>query len=334
METGDIRTGRKRFCLLLPGRPPGRIFRWSSFWNLTGSGTRFGTTRPFTFFCVGTACTDRHFQSTDLERTANFFVKVSISAQGVQREQSMVRVELGAAGCRANDFRRRRLCVFRRHGSERCHFSRTWGGTRRHCVAMWHLGFWAFGQRGRRHLSPFARRIDEAAIWVYETWPLSASWCGLLFTETWIYRAGGVRDGFSSRIHSGGITGKDLHRSPTAPWGSETMLDTFPSTSMLTLPSMLCSPSPPQMAQRVTLRKRQPYNTTSNRRRVVKTPGGKLVVHHLKKLPSQPKCGDCGEGLAGIPALRPREYANISKRQKTVQRAYGGSRCAGCVKNR
>lgn len=38
-----------------------------------------------------------------------------------------------------------------------------------------------------------------------------------------------------------------------------------------------------KMAQRVTLRKRQPYNTTSNRRRVVKTPGGKLVVHHLKK---------------------------------------------------
>ncbi len=39
-----------------------------------------------------------------------------------------------------------------------------------------------------------------------------------------------------------------------------------------------------RMAQRVTLRKRTPYNTTSNRRRVVKTPGGKLVVHHIKKL--------------------------------------------------
>ncbi len=39
-----------------------------------------------------------------------------------------------------------------------------------------------------------------------------------------------------------------------------------------------------EMAQRVTLRKRTPYNTTSNRRRVVKTPGGKLVVHHIKKL--------------------------------------------------
>ncbi|RUP43240.1 hypothetical protein BC936DRAFT_137438 [Jimgerdemannia flammicorona] len=35
-----------------------------------------------------------------------------------------------------------------------------------------------------------------------------------------------------------------------------------------------------------------------------------------------------------IPALRPRQYANISKRQKTVNRAYGGSRCAHCVRNR
>ncbi|KAF5372480.1 hypothetical protein D9758_005159 [Tetrapyrgos nigripes] len=88
------------------------------------------------------------------------------------------------------------------------------------------------------------------------------------------------------------------------------------------------------MAQRVTLRKRTPYNTTSNRRRVVKTPGGRLVVHHLKKPASQPKCGDCGIGLPGVPALRPRQYATISKRQKSVNRAYGGSRCATCVKSR
>ena len=110
------------------------------------------------------------------------------------------------------------------------------------------------------------------------------------------------------------------------------------------------------MAQRVTIRKRTPYNTTSNRRRVVKTPGGKLVYHHLKKLPTAPKCGDCGIALPGVrivlavtlsillnacsmlceqvPALRPRKYATISKTRKTVRRAYGGSRCAGCVKQR
>ena len=88
------------------------------------------------------------------------------------------------------------------------------------------------------------------------------------------------------------------------------------------------------MAQRVTIRRRNPYNTTSNRRRIVKTPGGRLVYHHLKKPGTAPKCGDCGIALPGIPALRPRQYATVSKRIKTVRRAYGGSRCGDCVKSR
>ncbi|KAG5461107.1 MAG: hypothetical protein BJ554DRAFT_6749 [Olpidium bornovanus] len=125
------------------------------------------------------------------------------------------------------------------------------------------------------------------------------------------------------------------------------------------------------MAQRLTYRRRLSYNTKSNRVRVVKTPadcpralpfpiaGGKLVYHHIKKRGTAPKCGDCGIKLPGrsplwspgryksdtichripfaccqIPALRPHEYAQISKRQKTVQRAYGGSRCGKCVRDR
>jgi len=35
-----------------------------------------------------------------------------------------------------------------------------------------------------------------------------------------------------------------------------------------------------------------------------------------------------------VPALRPREYSQISRPKKNVSRAYGGSRCAGCVKDR
>lgn len=35
-----------------------------------------------------------------------------------------------------------------------------------------------------------------------------------------------------------------------------------------------------------------------------------------------------------VPALRPREYSQISRPKKTVQRAYGGSRCANCVRDR
>ncbi|KAK7513986.1 60S ribosomal protein eL34 [Phyllosticta citriasiana] len=87
-------------------------------------------------------------------------------------------------------------------------------------------------------------------------------------------------------------------------------------------------------SSRLTYRRRNPYNTRSNKVRVIKTPGGALRYLHLKKRAAPPKCGDCGSKLAGIPALRPREYATISRPQKTVQRAYGGSRCASCVKDR
>jgi len=66
----------------------------------------------------------------------------------------------------------------------------------------------------------------------------------------------------------------------------------------------------------------------------VKTPGGKLSVHYRTKVAKGPKCGDCGSKINGVPHLRPKEYHRISKRQKTVTRAYGGNRCAHCVRDR
>ncbi|KAH8879850.1 ribosomal protein L34e [Thozetella sp. PMI_491] len=86
--------------------------------------------------------------------------------------------------------------------------------------------------------------------------------------------------------------------------------------------------------KRVTYRRRNPYNTSSNLTRIIKTPGGNTRALHIKKRGTAPKCGDCGTKLPGIPALRPREYAQISKPKKTVQRAYGGSRCGNCVRDR
>jgi hypothetical protein len=35
-----------------------------------------------------------------------------------------------------------------------------------------------------------------------------------------------------------------------------------------------------------------------------------------------------------LPALRPREWTKVSRPTKSVSRAYGGSRCANCVKDR
>ncbi len=62
--------------------------------------------------------------------------------------------------------------------------------------------------------------------------------------------------------------------------------------------------------------------------------GLRLAILYVKKTASLPKCGDCGSKLRGIPALRPREYHRESKRVKHVTRAYGGSRCATCVRQR
>jgi len=90
------------------------------------------------------------------------------------------------------------------------------------------------------------------------------------------------------------------------------------------------------MVQRVTYRRRKSFRTKSNTVRKVKTPGGKLVLHYMGKKGAGVKCGDsgCDKPIHGIPQLRPSEYARISKRQKRVSRAYGGSRCAMCVRNR
>ncbi|SCV01539.1 LAMI_0G12134g1_1 [Lachancea mirantina] len=88
------------------------------------------------------------------------------------------------------------------------------------------------------------------------------------------------------------------------------------------------------MAQRVTFRRRNPYNTRSNKIKVVKTPGGVLRAQHTKKLATRPKCGDTGVPLQGVSALRPRAYAQVSKTSKTVSRAYGGVLSANAVKER
>lgn len=50
-------------------------------------------------------------------------------------------------------------------------------------------------------------------------------------------------------------------------------------------------------------------------------------ISYLSRANANPICQQ-------IPALRPREYSQISRPKKTVQRAYGGSRCANCVRDR
>uniref|UniRef100_A0A915LEJ4 Large ribosomal subunit protein eL34 n=1 Tax=Meloidogyne javanica TaxID=6303 RepID=A0A915LEJ4_MELJA len=85
------------------------------------------------------------------------------------------------------------------------------------------------------------------------------------------------------------------------------------------------------MPQRLTYRRRLCYNTKSNKTKVVKTPGGRNVLHYRKKKGSIPKCGDTGVPLKGIKAARPRQLSKMTKRLKTVTRAYGGCLSAAAV---
>lgn len=41
-----------------------------------------------------------------------------------------------------------------------------------------------------------------------------------------------------------------------------------------------------------------------------------------------------GVPAAQIKHLRPKKYKNLKKREKTVSRAYGGSLCSNCVRQR
>eukprot|EP00243_Klebsormidium_subtile_P004165 TRINITY_DN17956_c0_g1_i1.p1 TRINITY_DN17956_c0_g1~~TRINITY_DN17956_c0_g1_i1.p1 ORF type:complete len:123 (+),score=23.01 TRINITY_DN17956_c0_g1_i1:98-466(+) len=90
------------------------------------------------------------------------------------------------------------------------------------------------------------------------------------------------------------------------------------------------------MVQRLTYRRRHSYATKSNQVRKVKTPGGKLTLHIAKKRANGPKCAKTNVRLPGILHLRPTEYSSrrLSKRHKTVNRAYGGVMSAGVVRER
>jgi len=84
---------------------------------------------------------------------------------------------------------------------------------------------------------------------------------------------------------------------------------------------------------RITYRKKNPYHTRSNYFRKVRTPGGRIVIHYLKKLHlkprSIPKCSDTGKPLRGLLPNRGnyknRRMTRIQMSRKAVSRAYGGN---------
>ena len=86
--------------------------------------------------------------------------------------------------------------------------------------------------------------------------------------------------------------------------------------------------------KRVTYNRKHCYKTKSNRTVVVKTPGSRLTTKTVKKRVGGPKCGDCKVALPGIKCMRATKMKTAVRHEKSVSRAYGGSRCANCVRQR
>ncbi|XP_066111646.1 large ribosomal subunit protein eL34-like [Saccopteryx bilineata] len=87
----------------------------------------------------------------------------------------------------------------------------------------------------------------------------------------------------------------------------------------------------------VSLRQSQwSYNTASNKTRLSRTPGNRVVYLYTKKVGKAPKsaCGVCPGRLHGVHAVRPKVLMRLSKTKKHVSRAYGGSMCAKGVRDR
>lgn len=76
---------------------------------------------------------------------------------------------------------------------------------------------------------------------------------------------------------------------------------------------------------RVVLRKKKTYKTASNKIRIVKTPGNKLVVQKKIKKSKGPRLQlQERTKIQGVKRLNPRQLKKLKKKHRTISRPYGG----------
>jgi large subunit ribosomal protein L34e len=65
-----------------------------------------------------------------------------------------------------------------------------------------------------------------------------------------------------------------------------------------------------------------------------KLPGGKTVIHYIKRKPSSASCSNCGKKLPGVPRVTKARLKKIPKNQRRPERPYGGNLCSKCSKEK
>ncbi|XP_064333071.1 large ribosomal subunit protein eL34-like [Camelus dromedarius] len=90
------------------------------------------------------------------------------------------------------------------------------------------------------------------------------------------------------------------------------------------------------MVQCLTNHRRLSYNAASNKTRLSRTPGNRIVYLYTKKVgkASKSACGVCPGRRRGAHIVRPNVLTRRSKTRKHLSRACGGSTCAPRVCDR
>jgi large subunit ribosomal protein L34e len=71
----------------------------------------------------------------------------------------------------------------------------------------------------------------------------------------------------------------------------------------------------------------------SIKRRSVRVPGGKSVVHYNKEKPKKHSCGRCGKELHGTPNAIPSEIRSMRKTERVPEKPYAGILCGECLED-
>lgn len=72
----------------------------------------------------------------------------------------------------------------------------------------------------------------------------------------------------------------------------------------------------------------------SFRRKWIKLPGGRTVMHYEYRKPSKQRCANCSKELHGVVREKATKLARIAKTKKRPERVYGGVLCSRCAREK
>jgi len=76
------------------------------------------------------------------------------------------------------------------------------------------------------------------------------------------------------------------------------------------------------------------HRSRSKRRVFVRTPGSNTTLHYKRKIPSKPKCSECGQVLPGVARGTKTELNKLPKTKKRPDRPFGGVLCSRCMRKK